>query len=469
VTDEGWEPFPGPQTEFFTRGEFEILLGGAAGPGKTDCIVMDAQRYAHVPGYRAIIFRRTFPRLQEIIDRTWRWYPQLGATYKTTEHRWYFPSGAVINLSHMQHEDSVYDHQGKEYHRVYFDELTQFSEKQYLYLFSRVRLAPLTVPKAIRSTTNPGGLGHMWVKARFVDVGPPRSTYIDPVTGFSRTFIPATVYDNPRIVQEDPGYIKLLEALPEIEKMRLLHGDWSSFEGQVFPELSQTVHGCAPFEIPPEWPKFMAFDWGYARPYCCLWCAVDFDGTLYIYRELYGSKDGANIGLRHSNDEICEHIRASEREKITYRVADPACWSPTMRKNQIIGPSFAEDATRHGLYFLKADNDRTRGLQQIHQRLQMDHETDANGETIREWPRMVIFNNLLHWWRNMTQLRHDEKDIEAVETDFQPDHHYDCTRYLCMSRPLTPKVKTDIPKGTFAYERRRLIRAANMRPGGASA
>lgn len=455
-----WYPFPGPQTEFCSRGEFEVLFGGAAGPGKTDCLIMEALRHVSFPTYSGILFRRTFPQLQEIVDRCWRWYPLVGGQYRATEHRWYFPSGGKITLSHMQHADDRYNHQGKEYHFAGFDELTQFSQDQYLYIFSRVRGVNPEIPLRVRATTNPGGIGHAWVKERFVDIAPPGQTWIDPNTGLSRAFIPAKVTDNPALVEADPGYIKRLEALPEVERKRLRDGDWESFEGQVFIELSQRVHGCNPFEIPPDWPKYMAFDWGFARPWAALYMAVDFDNTIYIYREIYGCKPGAiNVGVRQTNDEICDMIRNTEKEKISVRVADPACWSPTMRANKIIGPSFQEDASKHGLFFLKADNDRIRGKQQLHQRLQMEAETDIHtGEVKREWPRMVVFNTCVNWWKTMMEIRESPKDPEDVDTD-QEDHLYDVTRYLCMSRPVTPRRKADIPPGTFAAERRRMIRA----------
>lgn len=219
-----WYPHPGPQAEFCSRGELEVMFGGAAGPGKTDCLIMDATRYVEVPQYRAVIFRRTFPQLQEIIDRCWRWYPRIGGEYRAGEHRWHWPSGATVQLSHMQHEDNRYDHQGKEYHWAGFDELTQFLESQYLYILSRIRVPPPGVSLSVRSTTNPGGIGHVWVKRRFVDVAPPLETYIDPATGQSRCFVPAKIYDNPTLMERDPLYIKRLEALPEVEKRRLLHG-----------------------------------------------------------------------------------------------------------------------------------------------------------------------------------------------------------------------------------------------------
>lgn len=423
---------------------------------------MEATRHVKYEDYRGIIFRRTYPQLQEIIDRCWRWYPKIGGEYRATEHRWWFPSGAKIQLSHLQHEQDKYNHQGKEYHFIGWDELTQFLQSQYLYLLSRVRGVNKAIPLRVRATTNPGGIGHVWVKERFVDIAAPGRPYIDPATGQSRVFIPAKVTDNPALVENDPGYIRRLEALPEVEKRRLLHGEWDVFEGQVFVELTQTVHGCNPFAVPTEWEKFMAFDWGYAKPWVALWFAVDFDGTIYLYRELYGCKKNEHdVGLRQTNTEICKAIWEAEKEKITYRVADPACWAPTKLKgsNKNFGPSFAEDAGKEGLFFLKADNDRIRGKQQCHERFKLEEETDPRtGEVLKEYPRFVAFNNCSHWWRTFMQLREDPKNPEDVDTD-QEDHHYDATRYAFMSRPVTPKRKFDIPPGTFAAERRRLIRA----------
>ena len=456
-----WRPHPGPQENFCSRGEFEVLFGGAKGPGKTDCLVAEAARFVYHPRYRGWLLRRTFPRLQEIIDRCWYLYPKIGGDYKASEHRWYWKSGATITLGHVQHEDDKRNYHGKEAHFVGFDELTEFTETQYHFILANIRTAVAELGLRVRNTTNPGGIGHMWVKKRFVDIGEPGTVYIDPDTWQSRVFIPAKVTDNKTLVDNDPLYIKRLEALPEIEKLRLLHGVWDVFEGQVFTELTQIKHGCDDFPIPPEWEKIMVFDWGYARPWCALWFAVDFDGTIYLYREKYGMKgDDPNAGVRQTNSEICAEIINNENEKIKMRVADPACWSPTKVKgsNQVHGPSFVEDATKQGLFFMKADNDRLRGKQQFHQRLMLEDETDKNGETLDEHPRFVVFNSCKNWWREIPNLRESPKNPEDVDTD-QPDEGYDCTRYAFMSRPIIPKKIIKIPPGSFAAERAKYIKA----------
>ena len=459
-----WIPHPGPQTVFCSRGEYEVLFGGAAGPGKTDCLIMEAARFVDRPRYRAIILRRTFPQLQEIIDRCWHWYPMINenAVYRAGQYRWYWPSGAIVQFGHMQNENDKYNYQGKEFHFIGFDEVTQFTETQYLYLHSRARSTDPTIPIRIRNTTNPGGIGHVWCKRRFVDIAPPGQTYIDLKSGQSRVFIPAKVTDNPTLVLNDPAYIQRLEALPEIEKLRLLHGVWDVFEGQVFTELNQGTHGCDDFPIPPEWERIMVFDWGYARPFCALWFAVDFDGVIYLYRELYGMKgDDPNKGLRLTNTQICREILKVEKERVKFRVADPACWSPTKLKgsNEVHGPSFVEDAGKETLYFLKADNDRLRGKQQVHQRFMIDTEIDElTGEIIDERPRFVAFKSCKRWWDEFQALREDVKNPEDVDTG-QPDEGYDCTRYCFMSRPLVPKQRVVVPPGSFQAERKRYIRA----------
>ena len=455
-----WEPHEGPQTEFCARGEFEVLFGGAAGPGKTDCLIMVAARNVSHRRYRALLLRRTFPQLQEIIDRCFTWYPIIDpkAIYKATEHRWYFSSGATIQLGHMQHENDKYSYQGKEFHFIGFDEVTQFTESQYLYLFSRCRSTVPELPTEVRATTNPGGIGHVWAKRRFIDTAKPFETYIDPTTGLSRVFIPAKIENNPTLLDNDPGYLLRLKALPEVERLRLLEGSWDAFEDQAFPELNQRMYGCEPFEIPHEWQKFVSFDWGYAKPFSVGWYAIDYDGVLYRYREWYGAKEKeTDKGLRMTAIDIARGIFEREKEKINFRVADPACWHRRPKKDGPPGPSVMEEMQKEGLFFMKADNDRISGKQQFHLRLQLETE-EKDGEVIKEYPRFVVFNNQSHFWKTVTELRTDPKNPEDVDTD-QEDHIYDECRYAMMARPFIPKMKTMIPPGSFLSERNKHIKA----------
>jgi hypothetical protein len=464
-----WIPHEGSQTEFLSRSEFEVLYGGQAGPGKTQCLVAGLTRDIENPSYHGLIVRRTFPQLREIMDRCWRLYPQLGGTFMVTDKRWKFPSGAIIDLGHMQHEDDKYNYQGAEFHRIGVDELTQFTETQYLYLMSRLRTTDSSLCPQILSTTNPGGIGHYWVKERFVTITEPRNTHYDPKTGLSRVFIPGKMEDNPTLFIVDPGYRARLEQLPEVERLRLLHGVWDAFEGQIFTELSKRLHGCQDFEIPPEWERFCVLDWGYSKPFSVGWYALDYDGVLYRYREWYGctmeesgQRDGIDKGLKLQAWEVGKGIVDRERgEKIRMRVADPSIWHPRPegRKREAHGVTIHEDFASQGVYFTKADNDRLHGKQQVHKRLRVESEVDKEtGEVVSEHPLLQVFHSCKGFWRTMPQMREDPRNPEDVDTD-QEDHIYDELRYMCMARPIRPKVQSRLPPGSFAAERGRLIRA----------
>lgn len=465
-----WLPHPGAQEEFLRRSEFEVLFGGAAGPGKTDCLIAAMTADIEHPRYRGLILRRTFPQLQEIIDRCHQHYPRMGGVYRSTDKRWLFPSGALIDLGHMQHELDKYNYQGKQYHRVGWDELTQFLESQYTYIVnSRIRTVdPELIPQSI-ATTNPGGIGHNWVKERFISVGHPLRTYFDPKSGLSRVFVPATIEDNPTLFENDREYLSRLESLPEIEKMRLRHGIWDAFEGQVFTELSARVHGCDPFDIPPDWERYCILDWGYAKPFSVGWYAVDYDGVIYRYREWYGCKketenvaEGADVGLKLAAWEVAKGVLERERgERVRHRYADPSIWHPRQesRKNESRGVTIHEDFVNEGVYFLKADNDREHGKMQVHKRLQLEPDIDSEtGEVLSENPQVRIFNTCKGFWRTIPALREDERNPEDIDTK-QEDHVYDEFRYMCMARPVAPKRVSKIPLNSFQAERARLIRA----------
>lgn len=218
-------PHPGPQTRFLDSTKREVLYGGAAGGGKSDALLMAALRYVHVPGYAAIIFRRTYPMLAAadgLIERSHEWLQGTDARWIANEHKWRWPNGATLTLSHMQYDDDRYNHQGAAYQFIGWDELTQFSEKQYTYLFSRCRRpveGPLAaVPLRIYSASNPGGFGHVWVKRRFINVAHK-----------DREFIPARLADNPSL--DAKTYVENLGELDRVTMMQLLSGNWDVGEG----------------------------------------------------------------------------------------------------------------------------------------------------------------------------------------------------------------------------------------------
>ena len=156
--------------------------------------------------------------------------------------------------------------------------------------------------------------------------------------------------------------------------------------------------------------------------------------------------------------DVAREIFVREKERVRFRVADPACWSQVIRKDKTLGPSIIEDMGKEGLHWIKADNERILGKLQVHERFKLETETNAEGEIISERPRFLAFTDQKHFWRTMQQLYLDEKNPEDVDTD-QEDHIYDEVRYAMMTRPIIPKRKNVAPQGTFAAERARYLRA----------
>lgn len=194
------------------------MYGGAAGGGKTDALLMAALQHVDVPGYAALLFRRTYQDLAlpgAVMDRSHEWLRGSAARWSEVDHRWTFPSGATLTFGYLQSENDKFRYQGAEVQFIGFDELTQFKESQYLYLFSRLRrLEGSSVPIKMRAATNPGGVGHEWVRQRF----------IDPPDEPDRVFVPARLSDNPYL---DSGeYMHSLDQLDAVTRAQLLDGNW---------------------------------------------------------------------------------------------------------------------------------------------------------------------------------------------------------------------------------------------------
>jgi len=461
MTEIVWKPQP-KQEAFMRRNEYEALYGGAAGGGKSEALVIEALRQVHIPHYKCLILRKTFPQLRELIDKSLNYYPRIfpKARYNAGSHTWTFPSGAKIIFGSMNRPQDKIQYQGQAYDVVMFDEITHFTYEEYVYLFSRCRPNGPGTECYIRSTGNPGGIGHGWVKERFITAGSPEQTiwydadYVDPdgakhTIRRSRVFIPSTVFDNQILMDNSPEYVAALASMPEAEKQALLYGNWDSFSGQVFTEWRNdpehyhdrlNTHVIKPFLIPQHWPVWVGLDWGYSKPFSVHWYAIGDDKTMYGIRELYGCTGTPNVGVQREPAEVARTIRQIEEEDPNIkghqinRVGDPAIW--TSQGTESIGALME----RERVYFEKGNNDRINGKMQCHHRLAFD----AAGR-----PKFQIFDTCKHFIRTVPNLVYDETNVEDVDTDGE-DHIYDEWRYVCMRNPIPAPVR--IPEKEKPYD-----------------
>ena len=447
-----WAPQP-RQAVFMARPEYEALYGGAAGGGKSDALVIEALRQVHIPHYKALILRKTYPQLAELIDKTLHYYPGAfpGAKYNGSSHTWTFPSGAKIIFGAMQYTKDKVKYQGQAYDFIAFDELTHFTWEEYSYLFSRNRPNGPGTRVYIRATANPGGVGHGWVKERFITAAPPMTPIAETVTWRDpdgrehsgeqrRIFVPARVSDNPALLQNDPMYVQRLAAMPEAEREALLYGNWDSFSGQVFTEWRNDpahyadrlhTHVIDPFEVPREWAVWCGLDWGFSRPFSVGWYAVDRERRLYRIREYYGCTGTPNKGVQMEPAEVAREIRRIEAEdpnlrgREIHRVGDPAIWGSDGTE------SIGALMERERVYFERGDHARIDGKMQVHHRLAFDE---------RGVPMLYVFSTCRNFIRTVPALVYDQKDVEDIDTDGE-DHIYDELRYVAMSNPIAPRMR----------------------------
>lgn len=428
-------PEPNDKQKLFLKSTYKhTAYGGARGGGKSWAVrtkaVLLAARY---PGIKMLIVRRTYPELLrnhiEILRRE-----TLGlAKYNGSEKMLKFLNGSTIEFMYCDRDSHLDRLQGAEYDCIFIDEATQLSEKQMRAIAVCCR-GVNGLPKRVYYTCNPGGQGHAYFKRLFID-----RKFLDNEKPEDYTFIQALVDDNSALMEAQPEYVDELMALPEKLREAWRYGRWDVFEGQVFTEFRDDpehyqdrlwTHVIEPFEIPETWTIIRGFDWGYAKPFSAGWYAVSHDGVLYRIRELYGSGGGADVGVEWTVDEVAEKMREVEETDVLLKdrrirtgVADPAIFAADG------GESIAETMERHRIYFDRGDNQRLPGKMQCHYRLAFDD----NGR-----PMFQVFNTCKHFIRTIPTLIYSETQVEDVDTHME-DHAYDEWRYVCMSRPISPR------------------------------
>lgn len=437
------EEVPNPkQIEFFKAQAKHIGYGGARGGGKSWAgrrkAVMLCMNYDSLKG---VLLRRTMPELRNnhIIPLRSELYGY--AKYNQDERAFLFPNGSRLMLGYCDNEGDLLQYQGQEFDFIIFEEATHFSEDWIKFICTSLRTTRTDFKPRVYYTTNPGGVGHEYIKRIFID-----KKYKEGENPDDYVFIQASVYDNKVLMDANPEYIDVLKALPEHKRKAHLDGCWDVYEGQVFEEFRndsnhyddrQYTHVISPFTPPKEWKIWRSFDFGYSKPFSCAWWAVDYDGRIYRILELYGCvKNEADVGVRWSPDEIFKEISRIENEhewlkdKHISGVADPAIWDKSH------GVSIAETGEKYGVYFDKGDHKRLAGWMQVHYRMQFDEEGI---------PMMYIFSNCKAFIRTIPTLMYDAHKPEDIDTKLE-DHIADETRYLCMANPMKPiKVEDRTP------------------------
>ena len=353
-----WQPQEGTQTHLIACPIFEVFFGGARGGGKTESSIGDWLAHSNLYGELAIglFVRRKFVQLAEVIARTKQIFPKLGAKYNEQKHEWRMANGARLKFAYLEKDGDAEEYQGHSYTRIYVEEVTNFANPDPINKLRATLRSAEGVPTGMRLTGNPGGPGHNWVKARYIDPDPrgykiiveEEKMIIDDVeivVKLERVFIPSKLTDNKLIMRRDPSYVLRLRQSGSAELVRAwLNGDWDIVDGAFFDNFQDWLH-VLPRDIIPTIPRnalrFRAFDWGSAKPFSVGWYAVS-DGTwglpknaLLKYREWYGSS-GINKGLKMTAKQVAQGIvKREEHEVIQYGVADPAIF---IRDGEVLSP-----------------------------------------------------------------------------------------------------------------------------------
>ena len=430
-----WKANP-QQVKFFNATADEVLYGGAAGGGKSYGAVMDAFMYAlRYPKSKQLILRRTFPELEKSIIRVHlELYPRQLYKYNQTNHTGKFVNGSIIDFGYIDHENDVIQYQSAEYDVIRFDELTHFTENMYVYMLSRLRGAN-DYPKQMKSGTNPGGIGHRWVKKRFIDPVPAGEIYTAE-EGTTRVFIPAKVTDNVALMKKDPSYIKRLMNLSEKDRKALLDGDWDFFEGAYFSEFNRTIHVCKPFTVPDYWTKYVALDYGLDMLAAYV-IAVDESGKAWVMREVSES----NLIIKEAAARIKSLVG---NDKITAYFAPPDMWN----RRQDTGKSVREIFAENGIYIVKAGNDRVQGWYGLKEYLH-----PYKDETGSITAKMAIFENCTYLISSLPNLVHDDHNPNDVSTKpHELTHGADAIRYFVAGRPINGQVPQEKDDDVLDYD-----------------
>jgi hypothetical protein len=338
--------------------------------------------------------------------------------WKGQDRMFQLTNGSTISLNYLDNDNDIYRYQGAEMPIIGVDELTQFPQAWIEYLLTRNRTANPDWPVMFFAGTNPGGVGHGWVKTRFIDPVPPETintVKLEEGETVTRVFIPAKVDDHP-IKKFRDDYKRKLSAISDPQLRRALRdGDWDVFAGQVFKEFRRDIHVIDPITIPAHWQRWRAMDHGNHNSVG--WFSRDPNlERIYMYREYH-------IDEYKKISEKAQTIKQLEAgENISYGLADPSIWA-SGQGDHATGRSIAELYQDEGVTWMPANNDRMAGLNNVHEHL---------GIAKDGLPRLQFFSTCVSTIRTLPSLPYDKTKVDDVDTNAD-DHDYDMLRYGLMA------------------------------------
>ena len=424
-----WQPHEGQQTFALSVDDvYECLFGGSRGGGKTDVGIVWAGIPAQNPRYRGLVIRKTSEDLSDWISRAKRLYSPLNAEVTGKPSVIRFPSGAEIRCGHLRDENAYEKYQGHEYQRILIEELGQIpNEESYLKLISSCRSTIPDLEPKVFCTANPGGKGHAWIKSRWgIGLREPNVAFRDLVSSRYRIYIPATIQDNPTLLENDPDYVGYLESLPEPLRSAWLLGDWDIFSGQYFTEFHPSVHVITEDEARKMGygdeinNHYIGVDWGFAAPFCALWNQVTHDGKVFFYDELYGTeRHPAYWGEMIANKSRGRNIISTLGDPSMY-IRNPMSWN-NPASQMPSDKSVADALISSGVPNLSpANNNRVNGWRNM---AQLMHHSEGLKPNL-----YIIKGACPNLERTIPIMVRDDKNPEDIDTTLE-DHALDSARY----------------------------------------
>lgn len=425
------------QAEFINSDVDDILFGGAASGGKSAALLLfkAIRRMSH-PGSNGLLLRRTYSQLEKsLILKSKEIYPLFGATYHESKKLWSFPNGSLEHFGYLERDADVLNYHSDEYHDIGFDEASLFTEFQVNYMTSRCRSTLPGCKALIRLASNPGNVGHMFLKKRYIEPAKKQKIWTDEVTNKTYSFISAKIDDNPAMLELDPGYKDRLKVLGDQKYMALAEGNWDVFEGAYFDFDIRPGHGVLPYRRVPDTDtfKFLSLDWGYAEPASVHWHELMPSGRLITYRELYVTRlSPKELGLK-----ILEMSPSHERYE--YICCSPEIWG---KKIELDGggesiQSLIKSVLSDRIPMIKASNARVPGW------LKMKEYMSNAGDGRPWWQISPVCEHLI---QNIVGAIHDDRAGGNVE-DISPyceDHAIEDCRYGISSLQNAPHNQNEI-------------------------